>query len=69
MSIEELNQFHYLGTIIEANGKQDTDINKRINKTIKMFYDIKSKLINCRDKTKMTVFNTIYRIVLFDIRV
>lgn len=63
MSVEQLNQFHYLGTITEANGKQDMDRDKRINKTIKMVYAIKIKLINRRDKTKMTVFNTIYRII------
>lgn len=65
--LEQVNTFQYLGVTIDDNGTQETDINKRIEKTLRLYYAMNKKFINKKEvsrKTKMNVFKTIYRPIL-----
>jgi hypothetical protein len=66
-SLEQVTNFKYLGTIIESSGKQEIDINERIQKTTKTYHMMRQNFIKKKEiskKTKMTVFKTIYRPIL-----
>lgn len=67
VKIEQVEEFKYLGVTLEETGKQEAEINERIDKTIKLYYAMNQKFINKKEITKQTkikVFNTIYRPVL-----
>lgn len=67
VKIEQVEEFKYLGVKLEGTGKQEAEINERIDKTIKLYYAMNQKFINKKEITKQTkikVFNTIYRPVL-----
>lgn len=67
VKIEQVEEFKYLGVTLEGTGKQEAEINERIDKTIKLYYAMNQKFINKKEITKQTkikVFNTIYRPVL-----
>ena len=65
--IEQVKTFQYLGVTIDEKGKQDVEINSRIEKTLKMYYSMNKKFIDKKEisrETKMKVFKTIYRPIL-----
>lgn len=65
--LEQVTQFNYLGVIIDETGKQDIDLNERINKVNKLYYTMNKTFINKREvtkKTKMNVYKTIFRPIL-----
>jgi hypothetical protein len=66
-NIEQVTHFKYLGTTIESNGKQEIDINERVQKTIKTYHMMRQNFIKKKEiskKTKITIFKTIYRPIL-----
>lgn len=65
--IEQVQQFNYLGVIIENTGRQELDITEKIEKSNKLYYAINKTFINKKEvsrKTKMTVYKTIVRPIL-----
>lgn len=65
--IEQVKSFKYLGTMIDRTGRQDAEINERIEKTIRLYYAMNQKFIKKKEITKQTkikIYNTIYRPVL-----
>jgi hypothetical protein len=65
--IEQVNEFKYLGVTINNKGKQDTEINQRISAATKLYHSLGKTFIGKNEisrKTKMTVYQTIFRPVL-----
>jgi hypothetical protein len=65
--IEQVNEFKYLGVTINNKGKQDTEINQRISAATKLYHSLGKTFIGKKEisrKTKMTVYQTIFRPVL-----
>ena len=66
-AIEQVDNYKYLGVLIDKNRKKDSEIDMRINKTAKLYYTMKDKFINNRnvsERTKIRVFCSIYRPIL-----
>lgn len=66
-NIEQVQNFQYLGIIIEERGDQEREINKRIENTLKIFHAINSTFFNRREiavETKIKVYKTICRPIL-----
>lgn len=66
-AIEQVQQFTYLGVKIDNNGKQEPDIEDRIDKAGKLYHALNWKFLKKKEistKTKMTVYKTIFRPVL-----
>lgn len=65
--IQQVEQIKYLGVTIERNGNQDIDVSERIRKTVNIYHAMRQTFIRKKEisqKTKMTVFRTIYRPIL-----
>jgi cysteinyl-tRNA synthetase len=65
--IEQVNEFKYLGVTINNKGKEDTEINQRISAATKLYHTLGKIFIGKKEitrKTKMTVYQTIFRPVL-----
>lgn len=65
--IEQVNQFKYLGVVIENTGTQDAEINERIEKSVKLYYSMNSKFLNKKEvtrQTKMNVYKAVCRPIL-----
>ena len=61
--MEQVENFEYLGTIINSKGKIDMEINHRINKANQIYYQINQTLIGKKEinnVTKMRIYNTVY---------
>lgn len=67
MPIEQVQQFKYLGVVLDDKGKQDLDIKERIEKATKAYYSMCSTIIKKKEiskKTKMLVYKTIFQPIL-----
>lgn len=67
VEIEQVQQFEYLGTIINNAGTEDAEINQRIEKAMRIFHSMNKKFISRKEitkETKMKIFKTIYRPIL-----
>jgi Reverse transcriptase (RNA-dependent DNA polymerase) len=65
--IEQVDQFKYLGVVLERDGNQTIDINERISRTVKLYHGMNQRFIRKKEistKTKMIVYKTIYRPIL-----
>lgn len=65
--IEQVNTFQYLGVEIDGKGTQETEINNRVEKAIKLYYTMSNKFLNTKEisqQTKLRVFKSIYRPIL-----
>ncbi|XP_023310553.1 uncharacterized protein LOC111691870 [Anoplophora glabripennis] len=65
--LEQVQYFDYLGVLIEGSGKQDKEIEKRIENTMKVYHSINKSFINKREistKTKMNVYQAVYKPIL-----
>ena len=65
--LEQVNQYQYLGVMIEQTGKQEMEINERIDKAAKMYYALNKSIIGKKEvsrKTKMNVYKVIFRPIL-----
>lgn len=65
--IQQVTQYKYLGVTIENSGRQETDIEERIDKTVKTYHAIRASFIKKKEiskGTKMTIFKTIFRPIL-----
>lgn len=65
--IEQVHNYTYLGTIIEDTGKQEANINERIDKSNKLYFTINKTFINKKEinqKTKLKIYKTIFRPIL-----
>lgn len=67
VAIEQVETVKYLGVEIQENGKQEIEINNRVEKTLKLFFAMQNVFINKKEiskKTKINIFKTIYRPIL-----
>lgn len=65
--IEQVERFKYLGVVIDNTGKQDAEINERIEKSIKLYYAMNSKFLHKKEisrQTKMNVYKAVCRPIL-----
>ena len=65
--IEQVSAFQYLGVKIDSDGKNESEINTRIENTLKLYYSMNNTFINKKEiskKTKINVFKSVYRPVL-----
>lgn len=65
--IDQVENYKYLGTIIQNTGSYEEEINARLQATSKVYHAINKTIINNKqlDKnTKMTVFKTVYQPIL-----
>ena len=65
--LEQVHSFQYLGVTLQDNGRQDIDINKRVEKTAKLYHAWNRSFIAKSEvtrETKMTVYKTCFRPVL-----
>ncbi|XP_031327811.1 uncharacterized protein LOC116159053 [Photinus pyralis] len=65
--IEQVQNFEYLGVTIEEGGKQNMEVNKRTENTLKMYYALKHVFFNRREmsrETKTKVYKSICRPIL-----
>lgn len=66
-AIKQTNSFKYLGVTIQKDGKNDAEINNRVENASKLYYAINTALIWKKEisrKTKLTVYKTIAKPVL-----
>lgn len=50
--LEQVKRFKYLEVIIGSNGKQEAELNERIEKTIRVCYALNKKFISKRYREK-----------------
>lgn len=65
--VEQIEVFKYLGVSIHKDGREEAEINNRIENTTKLFYALNNTFIRRKEisqKTKMAVYNTIYKPIL-----
>lgn len=65
--IEQTDVYKYLGVKIQSDGKNEAEINERLESTMKLYHALNSKFIRRREistGTKLTVYNTIFRPIL-----
>ena len=65
--VEQVETFTYLGVKIHSNGEMEAEINARIENTMKLYHAMNNTFIRRKEispKTKMTVYNTIYKPIL-----
>jgi Reverse transcriptase (RNA-dependent DNA polymerase) len=65
--LEQVNHFEYLGVEIENAGKQEAEINKRIEKAMKTYYAINQTIISKKEvsrNTKLNVYKSIFKPIL-----
>lgn len=65
--IEQVDSFKYLGVTIQKDGKNEAEINNRIESAIKVYYALGNTFVRKKEvskKTKLTVYNTIYKPIL-----
>lgn len=65
--IEQVNTIKYLGVNLNKDGKNEAEINERIEKAMRNYYALNNKFIRRKEisiKTKITVYKTIYKPVL-----
>lgn len=65
--IEQVETFKYLGININREGKEDAEINGRIENTTKLYYALSNSFLRKKEiseRTKMSVYNAIYRPIL-----
>lgn len=65
--LEQVEAFKYLGVNIHKNGKEDLEINNRIENTTKLYYALNNTFIRKKEiseKTKITVYKTVFKPVL-----
>ena len=60
--MEQVENFEYLGTIINSKGKIDMEINHRINKANQIYYQINQTLIGKKEINNATKIR-IYRVL------
>ena len=62
--IEQVETMQYLGTMFQQNGKQEAEINNRIEKASRTFYALSKSIMNMKEvsvSTKMKVYKSIFR--------
>ncbi|CAH1976651.1 unnamed protein product [Acanthoscelides obtectus] len=67
VKLQQVHSFKYLGFILEPNGRNEIQISERVGKANNLYYAMSEGFINKKDvskKTKITVYNTIYRSIL-----
>lgn len=65
--VEQTESYRYLGVNIHMNGKQEEEINKRIESTTKLYYTLNYPFIRKKEiskKTKMVVYSTVFKPIL-----
>ena len=65
--IEQVNHFKYLGVELEEDGRQEMEVNTRIEKTLKLYHLMSKNFIGRTEistKTKINVFKAVYRPIL-----
>ncbi|XP_031341011.1 uncharacterized protein LOC116169125 [Photinus pyralis] len=65
--IEQVDVYKYLGVLIHRDGSMDAEVQDRISSAARLYHALRNKFISKRevsDKTKMTVYKTIYRPIL-----
>lgn len=65
--IEQTNSFKYLGVAIQKDGKNETEINERVNNAMKLYYAFNRTFIwkqEISQKTKLTVYKSIVKPIL-----
>lgn len=65
-SIEQVDQYKYLGVTIERNGNMEQEINERISSASRLYFSLSSFMSNkaISTKTKMIVYKTVFRPIL-----
>lgn len=66
-TLEQVRNFQYLGVIIDEEGKQDLEINRRIEQTVKCYYALNRNFLSRKQiskKTKINIYKSIYRPIL-----
>ena len=67
IQMEQVEDFKYLGTVIEAKGNNNLEVDSRIDSALKVYHSLRTSVINKKEisrKTKLTVYKTILRPVL-----
>lgn len=62
--LEQVDEFKYLGVTIDKKGGCETEIDKRIEGTAKLYHALNNVFINKKEvtkKTKLTIYKTIYQ--------
>lgn len=65
--VEQADIYKYLGAKIQGNGKNSAEINERLENTMKLYHAMNTGFIRKKEisvKTKMSVFNTVFRPIL-----
>ena len=65
--IEQVQNYVYLGVVINETGNHEIDLNERINKSNNLFYALNKTFIRKKEikqETKIKIYKTIYRPVL-----
>lgn len=62
-TLQQVENFKYLGSVLDCKGTMDADINERISATAKLYYQLQRGFIQKREisrKTKLAVFRSVY---------
>ncbi|XP_044766741.1 uncharacterized protein LOC123322785 [Coccinella septempunctata] len=65
--LEQVTSFKYSEVQIEENGKQDLEINSRLESTLKIYHAMNENFLSRKEisrSTKMNVYKAIYRPIL-----
>lgn len=68
--MDQIISIKYLGITTDNSGELDEEINNRITTTTRMFHGVNKEFINKKEignKTKMTIYKTIYLLTDFTI--
>ena len=66
-TVEQVNEFKYLGCVLDSKGKHEIEVNERINAAAKLYHALNKSFISKKEvssQTKIKVFKTIFRPVL-----
>ena len=62
-NLEQVNNYKYLGVMINSEGRLREEINQRIQKAMSVYHQLGNSYINKRElttSTKMTIYNTVF---------
>lgn len=66
-TIEQVNSYKYLGSIVDSRGKSEEELNSRIQAANRVYYALQNKFLKHKEiteKTKISIYKAIYLPIL-----
>lgn len=65
--IEQTDSYRYLGVMLHESGRNEAELNNRVESAMKIYYALNKKFIRKKEitaRTKMSVYNTVFKPIL-----